>query len=924
MQRAPDSLRSLFEAALTLPPEARAAFLSARCADPELRARLQALLTADANADDSLGPASAAQLAGDIGEIDDELSMPPGARIGPFELLEVLGEGGSSTVFRARREFQGVTQLVALKLLHRNLHAPDAKRRFRAEHKALAQLQHPGIARLIEGGVTDDGLGFIALELIDGVPITEYARDHKLDLRARLRLIVQACAAVAASHRALIVHRDLKPANVLVTARGEVKLLDFGIAKLLDDNSATAIPAFTPAYAAPEQRHGGPISTATDVYALGVLLGELVTGKRLDGSSGHTPSGQIADTTAPGVLPASAPVTRRLLRGDLDTIVLKAIEAEPERRYDSASALAHDVTRALAGQPVTAHPPTRWYRTRKFVARHRGGVATTAAFVLAVVAALGLALWQAGVARSQAHRAAEIQVFLESLFAPLQQGTSPARAPTVHELLQRGLARADSSFSNDSRARAEILSMFARINDAIGEVEDNLALSESALDANLLAYGGGDPHTLDARTMYARVLRRLGRYQEALQQYEAAQETMRRRGVTGVVYARLLEGKAYALHRVGRAGDALRLKRQAVVLRENDPDATTDDLASGYNNLGIALDSAHDYPGALKYFGKAWAIHAEDKGDSVATATSLANMGNVYSWMGQWHEATEKLEQARAMYARVGLSSHPNLTALLIRLCDVRAQLEAANAQAICDQALAAVEAMYPPDHPYLAMALTRHAGAAVAAGNLAAASADFDRARAIFSRSESKRATWLSFVAAAEARVQYWRGDYPALRDGLLAFISRGSSAKSTAAPRSFAWFALACKRAPGAGCSADAISKARRVLADPLFKSHPDQLAAHMALAEIRLHRGDAHGAIAEIGSGMAIAAPELGDRHSMIAAAHLLLARAYAKLGDNPHARAELVAARTAIDALPAPHPLHARLAARAVPALPAADP
>ena len=202
-------------------------------------------------------------------------------------------------MFCADRDCDGVRQVVALKILHRSLHSPEARRQFRRERQALTQLQHPGIARLIEGGISETGTAYIALELVDGKPITHYALEHKLDLRGRLELFLQVCRAVEAAHRALIVHRDLKPSNVLVTDDGTVKLLDFGIAKLLvteEEETQTHLPSFTPAYAAPEQRSGAPITTATDVYALGVLLGELLTGKRLNDGSERTPSSRARAT----------------------------------------------------------------------------------------------------------------------------------------------------------------------------------------------------------------------------------------------------------------------------------------------------------------------------------------------------------------------------------------------------------------------------------------------------------------------------------------------------------------------------------------------------------------------------------------------------------------------------------------------------
>lgn len=255
------TLRNLFDACLDLPPAERAAFLLAQCPDVAVRGHIERLLQADAR-DDRLFAGGAQAAANVIGETESDVRLPAGSRVGPFEIVRMLGEGGSATVFLAQRESDGVRQQVALKILSRGLYSVDAQRQFRRERTALTQLTHPGIARLIEGGVTDEGVAYIALEFVDGVPITAYTREHKLNLRERLTLFVQVCRAVEAAHRALIVHRDLKPSNVFVASDGNVKLLDFGIAKLLqsDDEERTRLPMLTPAYAAPEQHAGGATS----------------------------------------------------------------------------------------------------------------------------------------------------------------------------------------------------------------------------------------------------------------------------------------------------------------------------------------------------------------------------------------------------------------------------------------------------------------------------------------------------------------------------------------------------------------------------------------------------------------------------------------------------------------------------------------
>jgi serine/threonine-protein kinase len=498
-------LRELFEEALALAPGARAGFLVQRCPDPVLRDSVERMLMADASDDDALFSGGAEAAARAIGDTDVVQSLPPGSRIGPFELVEVLGEGGSSTVFRAYREFEGVRQEVALKLLRRGLYSPDAQRQFRRERQALSQLRHPGIARLIEGGVTDNGVAYIALELVEGKPLTEYAREHRLDLRQRLALFLQICRAVESAHRALIVHRDLKPSNVLVSNDGQIKLLDFGIAKLLDHNDEmqTHLPAFTPAYAAPEQHSGAPITTATDVYALGILLGELVTGQRLTGNTGKTPSSQIDENSGPGVLPALPQITRRSLRGDLDNIVLKAIAAEPERRYVSAGALADDIDRLIEGRPVVAHPPSTWYRAQKFVTRHRGGVTVTMIFLLGIITALGIATWQANVARQEAGkakreaaRANATKEFLIRVFRasdPRIAQDKPRGQVTAKELLDLNAPRIERDFADDPDTEIELLGVAASIYRELDDQPQFRKLHQQQIDLAQRLYGNLHP-----------------------------------------------------------------------------------------------------------------------------------------------------------------------------------------------------------------------------------------------------------------------------------------------------------------------------------------------------------------------------------------------------------------------------------------------
>lgn len=486
---------------MALPPEERAAYLAQHCVDAQQRAALERLLDADRDICARMLDQPLDAMLDRIG--DDEPRLPPlGGTVGPFTLLEELGAGGSSIVFRARREQAGVTQTVALKLLRRGVYSAEEQRQFRRERLALAQLQHPGIARLIEGGFTAAGIPYIALELVDGRPITEYVCAERLDLRGRLVVFAAVCRAVDAAHRALIVHRDLKPSNVLVTRDGEVKLLDFGIAKLLDIEAEEGVHtdycAMTPAYAAPEQFDRGMITTATDVYALGVLLSELITGSRREANDNRTPSSRINAGAAPGVLPAAPAATRRQLRGDLDNIVMKATAGEPERRYASAGALADDIERHLAGKPTAAHPPTTWYRTSKFVVRHKGIVLASLTFLLALLAAFAVTAWQARIAWLQARRADAVQAFLVDVFqtnSSYQEDQVKARATTAQQLLELGAKKIDGTMADAPDAKLQLLMLLGQMHSDLGLDEQAAYLYRKAVD---LAHGQHGEHSLDA------------------------------------------------------------------------------------------------------------------------------------------------------------------------------------------------------------------------------------------------------------------------------------------------------------------------------------------------------------------------------------------------------------------------------------------
>ena len=427
-----DEIDTLFQEALDCPPGERAAFLDEACGDAALRREVEALLDASMEASAFLErPAGASAEA----LWEEAASAPPppaleGRRIGPYRLDEEIGRGGMAAVYRAERADGAYRQQVAVKLVPPVFQTASLLRRFRAERQILAGLQHPHIARLLDGGVTEDGQPFLVMEYVEGVPIDQFCDAQGLSVEERLELVAAVAVAVQHAHRNLVVHRDLKPSNILVTEDGTVKLLDFGIAKLLDIDAPEA-PAqpltrtgqslMTPEYASPEQVRGEAITTASDVYQLGVLLYELLAGRRPYRFEKRTPSAveravcehvPQKPSTASAQLQGgdggdSSKQRSRALRGDLDIIVMKALRKEPARRYVSAGALAVDVKRFLKGLPVQARAATWRYRTRTFARRHRWKMSAAAALVVLMLGSGVLHSLRIARERDRAQRAAE-------------------------------------------------------------------------------------------------------------------------------------------------------------------------------------------------------------------------------------------------------------------------------------------------------------------------------------------------------------------------------------------------------------------------------------------------------------------------------------------------------------------------------------
>lgn len=882
------TLRDLFEQALNLPPDARARLLAGRCRDPALRAQLERMLAADATVDDLLPTGDALHAAQAIGETEAAEPLPAGSRIGPFELLEVLGEGGSSTVFRAFREVEGVRQEVAVKLLARGLYTAEARRRFHHERAALARLRHPGIARLIEGGIADNGLAYIVLELIDGEPITRHAQERALSERQRLTLLLKVCRAVEAAHRALIVHRDLKPSNVLVASEGDVKLLDFGIAKLLDDTedaTRTRLQALTPAYAAPEQFLPDAVTTATDVYALGILLRELLTGAR----------GNAAFDAKP---------VARKLRGDLANIVAKATAPEPERRYGSAGMLAEDIERYLDCLPVQAHPPSRWYRAGRFVARHRGSVAATAALLLVIVLASATALWQAHAARQQAlvaqqqaARANAVRDFVESLFAPIRYGVADAKQPSLGELLGRGVAKLERSPQLGPGERVDLLAMFSRLYENLGDIAQSRRLAEQAVALSQRSLPPTDINAIRALTARGYAAIRDEDYAAGGADLRLAHRRLLAQGIHGEALIDLLEPLAAVESVEGHGEAALALSREALgeMIATWGPDDPR--VGVGYNDVASELEGLERYDEASRMWEQTRQFELAHFGpDSNESTLALSGLASAEWRAGHWARAHALFTQTLAAYARIG--GKPQVTRVYgaqkaCVLDGMRADQVAAAVDCALARKLSATG--FGADTPLHGDSLEATAFGAIEAGDLATAKALFVQARKLYGNAPADRMR-VGRVDSELAGIALLEGHAALARERLPAAIADLRTRPYKLPPLlAEARLLLACTRAPAPPCPADLQATVARHLAEVAARDDPMLLWVHTLLAQVELLQHEPGQARVRLAAAIQRAGAELPPAHPRMLAARLWLTAALAQAGQCADATAQLQATR-----------------------------
>ena len=685
---------AIFDAAIELPPEGRTAYVLEACAgDEPLRQRVEALIRAHELAGTFMeGPATHPKIQTIVIKPAEQL----GDRIGRYKILQQIGEGGCGVVYVAEQA-EPVRRRVALKVIKLGMDTRNVIARFEAERQALALMDHPNIAKVLDAGATESGRPYFAMELVKGIPFTRYCDEHKLSIRERLNLFIQVCQAVQHAHQKGIIHRDIKPSNILVADHDGVpvpKVIDFGIAKattdqrLTDKTIYTAIEQFigTPAYMSPEQANlsGLDIDTRSDIYSLGVLLYELLTGRTPFDAHDLVKSGLEAIRRTIREVEPPRPSTRlstlqgealavtakqhgseglqlvKMLRGDLDWIVMKCLEKDRSRRYDTANGLAMDIRRHLGNEPIIARPPSTTYRLQKAWRRHKTALSVTMLIAVMLVAATGISVWQAVLAKQRQAESEAISKFLrEVLQSP--DPTRNGRTITVAEMLDRAVTNLDHDLAAQPDVRAQLQATLGATFFSLGLYREAIPLQEKARDYCLKTFGLEETNTLAAINLLVKSYLQVDRSDDALKLAEEVVPLMRK--VLGPEHPDTLtamQNLATSYGDVGRRDEALKLREELVTLHSKvlgpEHPATLDAM----KNLAVSYADAGRKDEALKLREKVLTLRHKVLGpEHRNTLQAMGNLAASYYDAGDKDEALNLREEVLTLRRKVLGPEHP-------------------------------------------------------------------------------------------------------------------------------------------------------------------------------------------------------------------------------------------------------------------------
>lgn len=726
----------IFTVALDLPTDARQAFLAEACrGDAELQGTVERLLRNGEAADALLEPGGAqtGPFWNDLlSSLATEEGLRNGVRVGPYRIVREIGRGGMAVVFLAQRADGQYEQNVALKLLRLGVETEEVIRRFEQERQILASLNHPDIARLLDGGTTVEGRKFLVMEYVDGLPIHRYCDAQRLGVEERLALFVRIAQAVQYAHQNLVVHRDLKPSNILVTAEGDVKLLDFGIAKPLGGTAGkhsapptrTGLLFLTPEYASPEQTRGGPVTTASDVYQLGLVLYELLTGRRPQDVAGLSPA-RAEKLICEGKIPAPSSIIaetppetvaardarpdrlRRRLVGDLDTITLKALRKNPERRYATVDQLCQDVERHLAGLPVTARKDTLPYRLRKFVERNTGVVYAALLVFLLVGGLIGFYTNRLAAERDRAKLEAEKSIRVASVLKDLLVAANPGetlgREISARALVNHGAQRIEEELDGQPEVQAEMMYVLGDAYQQLGLYQRAAAMHHRSLEIREDLLPPDDPALAASLERLGRIRLAQGQGAEARTLLDRSLAISRRSlDSADVRLASTLRSLSEVLVHQGEFGQAEQRLQEAIEILENAVDPEDLQMAGVLEGFGALYAAQGKSLEAGENYRKSYAIRERSLGsDHPSLGLSTSYLGSLCSVEGWFGSAESLLYRGLEISERTLGKEHFHIAAHRLFLGDLHLAVgRPGNAELSYQRSLAISEAAGLPASP--------------------------------------------------------------------------------------------------------------------------------------------------------------------------------------------------------------------------------
>ena len=705
-------IKSIFESAIELPNNQRNDFIEKECSgDNSIKKEVEGLLFAYENSGNFLEE-SEIDLAFLRNDEDDDSFI--GMQFGAYKIERKIGTGGMAHVYLARRADNEFNQTAALKIIKRGMDTEEIIKRFKHERQTLANLDHQNIAKLIDGGTTERGLPFFLMEYIDGIPITEYCDHNKLSVDQRLELFIKVCSAVNYAHQNLIVHRDLKPSNILITGNGIPKLLDFGIAKLLsDEHSSNTMPLtregsklMTIEYASPEQVKGGKITTASDIYSLGVLLYELLTGHLphnfknkfpheiekvitsvypekpstiiTKSSKTYNEDGELNEVSAEEISKlrsSNVEKLKRRLSGDIDKIILMALKKEPERRYSSVQQLSEDISHYVEGRPVSAHIDSLWYRSNKFISRHKLGAAAFVIINLLLISGIAAVIWQANIAKMQRDKATleaaksnQINKFLNEILSSVDP-SKEGKDVKVVEVLDKASKKIQTELQNQPEIESEIRTTLGITFQNLGLYDQGIIQLGRALQLKDSVFGNNIETAMGFKNL-ALVYHYKGNLDTAKYLYEKSLEILRSIvKPPNAKFAEALNDYGTLQMDLSKYDDAKNSFEESLKNYVKLYNKEHKDVASTYNNLALDFHYLNELDSAEKYYTTAYELNRKIFGDSSLSVTyNINNLAFVAQERGKYSAAESLFNTAYNLRKKVLGANHPEVTVIKYNL----------------------------------------------------------------------------------------------------------------------------------------------------------------------------------------------------------------------------------------------------------------